>query len=296
MGGLTRLFMRILPIITLICFICFGISYTFETQQTGSLTYLSKEVITLNDNETPQDTTDDLTIEQYKFDMVSYAQNIDQDILKRSTTKVFQLQTYQAVLDTFNNIWEDGYNSGDIMNTILNASILIIDTLILPINIVLVPLRITAGILLTAFSLVGINVNKQTTIINALNFLVDKLNINLSNPVYDKPYSKYNGTWWQMDTTITSQQQGTQAQWSINVLFESQSGGQYKAILVQTINSKLHIWYRDTENYEIEVYNEDNGWIYQDSKTIYIKTNNTLDQADYQKLELYLTNWATQIQ
>ena len=295
MGGLTRLFMRILPIITLICFICFGISYTFETQQTGSITYLSKEVITLNDNGTPE-TTDDLTIEQYQFDMVTYTENIDQDILKRSTTKVFQLQTYQAVLDTFNSIWENGYNAGDVMNTVLNASILIIDTLILPINIVLVPLRITAGILLTAFSILGINVSKQTTIINALNFLVDKLNINLISPVYDKPYSKYNGTYWQMNQNIISQAQGTGNAWNINVLFESQSGGNYKKITCQTINSKLHIWYTDIDNYQIEVYNQDNGWIYQDSRLIFIKANNTLQETDYMLLDLYLTNWATQIQ
>lgn len=292
MSGLQRLFLRITPIITLICFICFGIYHTFETNQTGSITYLSKEVITLNDNATPEDTTDDLTIEQYKFDTKSYVENINQDILKRSTNNVADLTIYERNLATFNLIWEDGYNFGDGIQTIINVGLLLINTLILPINILLVPLRIIAGVLLTAFSIVGINVNSETPIINFLNTILDNLVIPLIDPTQNKEGNhEYDNTVWYFVESASNHKE-TRA---MNIQFTTTIDGQTKTYNWITVG-RGKIVYSTQETFG-ERYTLMNNYEWQNEIARYITVINigTGENNTHTTTELWLSHFATQI-
>lgn len=176
MGGLYRLFTKILPIMMLICFISFGILNTFQTEGQANLTYLTQETYNIGTEENPE------YKELYTFDTKSYAENINQDILNRSLDHVLTLEAYQLTLNKFQQIWDDGYNLFDISRTIANGVVLIINTIILPINILLIPLRIISGIILTGMSIVGINVNNGRFICPVLIFIIDKLAIPFIQP------------------------------------------------------------------------------------------------------------------
>lgn len=301
MGGLQRLFLRITPIIMLICFICFGITHTFQQEGQANITYLTHETIEVTADNPLTEENEQVTIENYIFDFKSYRDNIDINILKRATTNVIDLQAYQNTLDNFNTIWENGYNPGDILLTLGNASLLIINTLILPINIILTPLRIISGILLTAFSLIGININRQTPIINTLNAILDKATINMINPTFNKElYQDLANTRWYFKQQLTadSVRDENEYPYNLQVYFTTPGGGNYKNIRtrVEVINNVLHIYviYTDTDNNEIYVY--DNGWIYEDSRTTYFTNQNTQGRLEKAYILGYITKNATFIQ
>lgn len=185
MNGLIKALERITPIVMLICCICFGITYTFDRNETQNITYLTHETIVVNDRNTTT-TADDITIDNYTFDFTSYRQNLDIQILQRATQNVIDIDSYNNVIQNFNRIWQDGYQFGDGIQTIVNALILVIDSIIFPINIFLTPLRIIAGIFLTTFSILGINITRNTPIINMLNGILDNAAIPLINPTFNK--------------------------------------------------------------------------------------------------------------
>ena len=126
MGGLQRLFLRITPIIMLICFICFGITHTFQQEGQPNITYLTSEVITLDDNNT-QTTTDDITIKNYNFDFKSYRENIDINILKRSVNNSLNIDSFKTTINGFRTIWNNGYQVGDVLRSVANGILLIIE-------------------------------------------------------------------------------------------------------------------------------------------------------------------------
>ena len=287
MGGLQRLFLRITPIIMLICFICFGITHTFQQERQPNITYLTHETIEVIADDPLTEENEQITIENYNFDFQSYRENIDQNILKRSINKTFDFTTYENVLNTYNEIWEDGYDFLDGVQTLTNTILLIINTLILPINIILVPLRITCGILLTAFSLIGINISRNTPIITALNSIIDNANIPMIEPTYNKGYNYVNGTTWIFNNTIRpSTDLGTEI--DAYVTFNSEGGGNYVAMF--TRNGTLY--YKDTQGYEIAVYNS-NGWIYQDSKKIINLNIDSLNNLQMRTFMAWLSANAT---
>jgi len=153
-----KIFFRLIPITLLICFLCFGISYIFNIE---NLTYLQ----TLQTNNGTK---------VYSFDFASYVNNIDINILKRATQNIFDTQTFKNIIEAWTTIWEDGYNFGDLMNTIVNGFIMTIDIIMVIINIPLILLRICSGILLTGLSIIGININNETgIIIPSLNAILD---------------------------------------------------------------------------------------------------------------------------
>ena len=170
MNGLQRLFLRITPIIMLICFICFGITHAFQQEGQANITYLTHQTITIDDNNTIT-TTDDLTIENYEFDFTAYRTNIqNSNILKRAVTNTIDTQTYKEVIERFNTIWQDGYQFLDGVHTIVNALVLVVDSLIIPINVVITPLRIIAGVL--SFVLILLSGSK-TLDLNPLEYAFD---------------------------------------------------------------------------------------------------------------------------
>lgn len=172
-GGLGNFFKKVIPIIMLICFISFGISIIF---QNTDITYLKHITIDSQGN----------TLEHnyYTFDFNSYVQNIDIDILKRAITNIIDTESYQDVLNSWETIWTDGYQLGDIFSSIVNGFIMLIDVAITAINFLIVPIRIIAGVLLTGLSILGIDINSNGTIITSLNTLLDSATIPLIDAFY----------------------------------------------------------------------------------------------------------------
>lgn len=280
MGGLQRLFLRITPIIMLICFVCLGISHTFQQEGQPNITYLTAENITIDVNNT-ETTEDDITITNYSFDFQAYRQNINQNILKRSTQNLFNIDAYNQTFISFKNLWEDGYDIGDVFKTIINVGILIVNSIIFPINIFLLPLRITCGILLTAFSIIGINITyttaEQKPLISFIHNVIDNAAIPLLTPTWDKtidqtqtqnvqfifneilayPPTMNNNEYRIISTTIDFQ--------------ETDETGRYQRMdwyYQGPSNFITKLVYVDTQGYEIEVYNYQDGWIYNSSKNI----------------------------
>ena len=245
MDGLKNLFLKLTPIIFLICCICYGILHTFSSNEESNITYLHTQYVNTETYEpyvNPTDEQKEQALKVYKFDMVSYTQNIDQNILVRSVQKTFNLQNYNNIIESYEVIWQDGYQIGDILKTLLNSVILVLDSIIFPINIILIPLRITAGLILTGMSIIGININKGTAIIPFLNTITDEASIPLINGLYSKedaqniidttwylktePESKYYKT---LTTVVAGQLNKIYVDYDIDLQIQPniQAGGQY---------------------------------------------------------------------
>lgn len=212
MSGLERLLFRITPIFMLICFICLGITHTFQTAGAENITYLSEtyyDKTNFQPIDNPTEQQKEQALKVYEFDTQNYVTNINQNILKRATTNTIQFDTYQETINAFNLIWEDGYQPLDILKTILNACILVVNTVLIIINVIITPLRITSGILLTGFSVLGININRQTPITTALQTILDSFAIALIQPVSDNTEeSALTDTAWHLNNEIEQKQSG----------------------------------------------------------------------------------------
>lgn len=298
MGGFQRLILRITPIIMLICFICLGITHTFQQVGTQNITYLSYETITLDNNNT-EETTDDITIDNYTFDFTSYTTNIENlNILERSLNHTLDIDAYERTLNRFNTIWDDGYNVGDVSNSILNGVILVINTIILPINILLVPIRICSGIILTGLAIMGIRIDQQTPIITLLNNLVDKLTIPLINSTWARDGNIEDSIWQfkQNVTTEYSTEYHTFATINVPLNFTTESGGNFKQIFTDVYDvqqdsfnnysAKTKMWYVDTDNNQILVY--DDGYWYYDVKVINIGDVSNLTKQQLNAINYFL--------
>ena len=291
MGGLQRLFLRITPIIMLICFVCLGITHTFQQEGQPNITYLTSEVITIDDNNTPNNTTDDLTVRNYTYDFESYRNNLNQNILQRSITNTIDVETYQKTTEQFNVIWADGYQFGDGVQTIVNAVILVINSLIIPINIIITPLRLTAGVLLTAMSLVGININRQTFILKALNAILDYTAIPMINPTFNKENAyDMEGEVWQFGSNMY----GNYAVYEFT--FITTDGTTYTAIKQNTEyannTTNNYVEYRTTNNEWVRVYY--NQWLDAKYRTIAIQQM-PVDSEQEAQIYKYIFNRATQL-
>lgn len=163
MGGLQRLFLRITPIVMILCFIAYGITQIF-TQE--GLTYINQEEVIVN-------ATNNTRITITTFDFASYMKNINFNNLKKAVTNVLNIEEWQENLMYFKNTWEEGYKIGNIIKTVSWTVITTINILLEGINILIVPIRIIAGLFLTAFNIIGINTNTGTPICNLLNRLLN---------------------------------------------------------------------------------------------------------------------------
>lgn len=287
MGGLGNLFKRILPIIMIICFICLGITHIFKPTPNRQLTYLTQE--TIHSDITNTDTT------FYKFDTNAYMSNITSNTLKESLNLEDSFSTYQQVLRTFGLIWADGYQIGDIIKTIGNAVILLIDTLIMPINFILIPIRISMAILLTTLSLIGINTGYKVGLIKFITVLATEIEIPLLSMKNDTQSVV-------IDSTI---QQGSQ--WQINnspllyankqidFIFYDTDYTEYKAIKYEITNATINnpiqknsLYYQKANDTWILVYEKigfTQTWTNDKYKTIILGNNNFTNQ---QWIDLYI--------
>lgn len=162
-----KILAKLIPIITLICFVCLGIQVLFGTEDFTYLTYKYTEN----------------GIKIYNFDLNSYVDNLNINIIKRATTNVIDTSAFSNLFDAWQTIWEDGYQFADLAATIANGFVMLINTVIILINIPLVILRICSGIILTGMSITGININAEGIIINALKSLLDSATIPYIPPV-----------------------------------------------------------------------------------------------------------------
>lgn len=168
MEGLKRVIFRITPIIMLFCFVCLGISYAFNIPDLTYLTYKYTQTGT----------------KIYYFDLSSYINNIDIDILKKATSTLFDVKIFENIKNAFTTIWADGYQAKDILKTVGNGFIMLADTIIYAINFLLIAIRIICGILLTGMSLIGININAEgSIIINGLNTILENAIISYIQPI-----------------------------------------------------------------------------------------------------------------
>lgn len=284
MGGLQRLYFRILPIITLICFICFGVTHIFDRNETKHITYLTHETINTGTAENP------IYIENYNFDMRSYIDNIDINILERATNQVIDTNTFENTLYRFNQIWENGYDVGDVSMTIINGIILVVNGILTMINMTLIPIRIACGILLTAFSLVGININVETPITKSLNWLLDSLQIPLIQPTDTNTSGQYTDlyqTEWLIDEVVTSQTGWDTQQFN----FTTANNQTFNAIrLLKNGNNYTlqYMFYANNTWYHRDVYDNIDGWSQQEDRRITITSQN-LTQEDIANIRAFLS-------
>lgn len=165
MPALKLLLTRIIPFATLICFVCFGITIVFNID---NLTYLSQQTIG--------------TQTLYVFDFQHYISNIDINILQRATNNVIDVEPFQNIINRWEELWADGYDVGDIVISIINGFTFIANIVILIVNLILLIPKIASGILLTALSLMGINIdNEQSIILTGLNTFLDVTGIPMIN-------------------------------------------------------------------------------------------------------------------
>lgn len=165
MPALKLLLTRIIPFATLLCFVCFGITIVFNV---NNLTYLTQRTI---NGQT-----------MYYFDFIHYIDNVDIEILQRATDNVIDTTPFQNIIDRWEELWADGYDVGDIVISIINGFTFIANIVILLINLILLIPKLIAGILLTALSLMGINIdNEQSIILTGLNTFLDISGIPMIN-------------------------------------------------------------------------------------------------------------------
>lgn len=165
MGGLASVFKKLIPFLIIICLVTFGINIIFG----NNLTYLSKQ--TINGTEI------------WKFNFTKYLKNINFNNLKSAVTNVIDIKGFQQQINSFKAIWNNGYQLGDGIKTIIGVIILVIDGLITALNMVLVPIRLIAGLLLTALNILGIDIsNNDNPVIYLLKVLL-KLYRNTNNGI-----------------------------------------------------------------------------------------------------------------
>jgi len=229
MGGLSRLFSRLIPIITLVCFICLGITTAFNPiNKNNNLTYLTKETIQLNNNE-------ELTY--YNFDTLSYLNNLKGEELIESLGNTIDTDSYNNNLVKFNQIWEDGYQVGDVSASIVNAGILVVNTILVGLNLIFLPVRLICGLLLVGMSAVGINISQGYVIIPMLKGLAMNLNIPLITPKQNIDQSYDNATtstrWILDDTLINSVNTTLSIEVNFDITGSTLQGWGYRRIVVK---------------------------------------------------------------
>lgn len=152
-----KIFAKLIPLTFLLCLICLGISYIFNIE---NLTYLHSY-------------KNEAGLIIYDFDFMAYLDNININIITRATKDTIDISKFTGMVENYKTIWENGYQIGDITTTITNGFCLIINLVILMLNIPLTIARIIAGLILTALSLLGININSDSIILKSLNNFLD---------------------------------------------------------------------------------------------------------------------------
>lgn len=303
MDGLKHLLFRVIPLITLICFVCFGITYTFQQQDQTPITYLETNYydksngFVIIDNPTEEQKEADTTLKVYEFNFTDYRNNINQNILKRAVEHTLTLEAYQWTLEQFDEIWQDGYQIFDVSKTIANGVVLIINTLILPINILLVPLRIIAGLLLTGMSIIGININNGIIITPILTFILDKLAVPFIAPNSLAP-SQIADERWQFYENINEHWIGNQTI-DVEFIIEQDINHVYDKIKIEQYSgSHVKMSYHIKGGNWTTIFDSGrtgNAWYnnYNKNSKIRLLTNSGLTQEQETTITTFLTNYAT---
>lgn len=155
MNGLKRILFRIIPFVILFSFIGYGITIIFVTE---NITYLS--TITINGQTM-----------QY-FDIASYLRGITARPLIDGFTKVFTIQPWVTQIENFSRIWENGYDLFDVVKSVVAGFLMIANFFILIYNCCTLPARMLAGLILTIFSIAGINITANTPIVTIMKSII----------------------------------------------------------------------------------------------------------------------------
>ena len=288
MGGLQRFFIRITPIIMLICCICFGITHAFSNSSEQNVTYLNQITENVGTQENPNNIT------YYYFDVDSYIQNANANILKRSINSSVNVTSWTANIDAFSILWDNGYNVGDVTMSIVNGLLLVVNGLITTINILFVPFRLSFAVLLTGISIMGININRDTPIFRTFNTIIDNTAIPVIPPMLPTGSNIYENTTWQF---FDGPNIPVNESYLISVIFES-NGTTYHAMRWDTTNKSItYIQYimvgpNVTEN-DTEVYKY-SAWLWDNYRTIHIVDDQSIDKETSNKLSEVL-QWADQV-
>ena len=282
-GGLGNFFKKIIPIIMLVCFVSLGITKSFEALGIENLTYLSQETINVGTEENPQN------FEYYNLDVNGYMQGMETNILERAVSNVFDVDTYSRVLNTFNQIWADGYQFFDGIFTLINAIILVIDSMIMPINALLVLCRVGCALILTGLTIVGININAGGVITTALFAIVDHLAIPLIPPVYNVDMNTtLNGREYKFLNSNLTLNSGI---FSNNKYFYFESNGIEWSSMNDYSNKLVYGKYEQGNPNQIQLTVYENGqWINQAYREITILDKNTLTNNEVTDIQTFLNN------
>lgn len=146
-----------IPITMLICCMAYGIQAIFGVQ---GLTYLGW-------------TSPKGDYYPNVFDFHAYLNALNFEDIRNVLTKTFDIEFIKDLMAQLKNLWNDGYNFGDIFKTIIYGFEGIIDGIILLVNSVIAILRIIVALLRIIISLCGININADVGILNILDYFVD---------------------------------------------------------------------------------------------------------------------------
>lgn len=293
MGGLWSVFKKVVPIITLVCFICLGITHTFQQVGADNITYLStetydKETWEKIENPTPQEQQEGFTY--YTFDTNTYMSNFNVNYLKDASTNVSNLDAFLNTLNKFNEIWEDGYQFLDGVKTIINGLLLIFNGLLTCVNMVLWPVRLLSALILTAFNLVGINTANQIAnngiICSTLYFFCYQLAIPLINPTTNiDGNTRINQTHWLLNNSLTL----NSSIWSNRKNFYFESNGQEFSSMNDYSNKLYYNYYTQGSTTENQILVYENGqWVNQAYRNITILDKNSLTDNEVEDIYNFL--------
>lgn len=160
MGFIKKTLFILIPITLLFCLIAYGIEVIFPGQ---NLTYLGY-------------TTPSGEYFPYVYDWKSYINNLDITKLLNIITNATDITAFFDKVKDFMDIWQDGYDLGDGIKTIIGILILAVDLGLYVINILFsIGTKLLAGILITVLSLMGINISYGNNAV--ISVLIDFINI-----------------------------------------------------------------------------------------------------------------------
>ena len=151
MTGFKRILFRMIPFILILCFVAYGIEIlnALSPNHINQLTYLQEKIV--------YDSNNVEVYRYYEYDFATYLRNITIQPFVTVLNQFISFQTFRDLKTVVEDIWADGYNALDVSKSIVNILVGVGNAIITLVNVVLVPLRFIAAILVVGLSITGIN-------------------------------------------------------------------------------------------------------------------------------------------